>query len=179
MKKILSIILFVSFLYTSVGYYFIFTIRQSLIRNEVKMTIKNNSTEKALTVLSFNPCSKEYHAIEWMSNHEFRYKEKMYDIARKTVEADGTVRYYCVNDEQEEDLFADLGEDIKNYFSDKGINEKNSKPIKIETVKYIYLNSYCITACTESKGILFSNSISNYNSVITKVASPPPKQIIA
>ena len=176
-QKIASVFLLLIFAYNLTGHYFIFEAQQYHIKKEVKRKIKNSVSENELIILSFHPSSKEYNTIEWMGNHEFRYKGQMYDIVRQSIHADGTIKYYCINDKQEKELFANLDEHIKNHINDNETSEKNSKNISKKLTKEYFFQHLKSSFFTTNKSIVFKYLNFSSNKGIEDILTPPPNKI--
>jgi hypothetical protein len=110
-RSIISILLLLLVLLQSAGYQLIFKIQQHEIRQEIKQQIKAGVPEAELVLLKIprkleekiNPVFQRIH------EREFRYCGSMYDIVRQETRGD-TTWYYCVSDEKETLLFANLDE---------------------------------------------------------------------
>jgi hypothetical protein len=100
----------IALLFNVCGAYIVFESVKSNIRSSIKQKIKEGVPASELTILRFS--SQEVEAgtagIEWIEGHEFRYHKAMYDVVR-TEKDGGDLVYYCINDTQEESLFARLG----------------------------------------------------------------------
>ncbi len=91
MRKFISFILLIIFLFISDGYYIFFEYLRYNLHQEIKHDIKNGLEEKQLSliVVPFN-VEKE---IFWIKkNKEFRYRGAMYDVVR--IEIKGRKKHY-------------------------------------------------------------------------------------
>ncbi|MGE0636913.1 MAG: hypothetical protein AB7G44_12395 [Bacteroidia bacterium] len=140
----------------------------------MKLKLIRSVPESELTILSFHPQSDEYKKVEWKEPHEFRYKGRMYDISHQETDAQGVIHFYCINDTQEEELFADLDEHVQDHISNMGKSEKSSKNI----VKKIVDDYFCETAGVHpspaNSEISFPFLFLSVNTISADVLTPPP-----
>lgn len=110
MRKAISILLLL-LLFHPGGYFLIFKIQQYQVRREIKQRIKAGVPEQELVLLKIPRNLEEQPSQLFQRIHsgEFRYQGKMYDIVRQQEHGD-TTWYYCVSDEKETVLFANLDE---------------------------------------------------------------------
>jgi hypothetical protein len=111
MRRAISISLLLSMLLQAAGYFFVFKILQHEIRQEIEQQIKAGVPETELVLLKIFE-AKPHLAFQRVEEHEFRYDGKMYDIVRQEAHGD-TTWYYCLADEKETQLFANLDEVVK------------------------------------------------------------------
>lgn len=107
MKKIFYIVLILTLLLEVGGCIFIFKIKQYSIRKEIKTKIKEGVPQQELVIFRFS--EEQLAKLEWKHSREFRFRDMMYDIVRRSVENDIHI-LYCVSDEQENRLFVRLDE---------------------------------------------------------------------
>ncbi len=111
MRSAVAVTLLLSMLFQAAGYFFVFKILQHEIRWEIKQQIKARVPEAELVL--FKICEGKPHpAFQRVEEHEFRYGGKMYDIVRQEAHGD-TTWYYCLADEKETLLFANLDKLVK------------------------------------------------------------------
>ena len=171
----LSALLLSIFLFNIIGYYFLFKIQQYEVRKEIKSKIKNNVPENDLILLSFHPSSKEYSEIEWIKNHEFRYKGQLFDIVRLARDNDGTIRYKCINDKQEEILFENLDEWVQKHMESESNSDPSSKNI-LKLFSIVYFSSTQVYFLEQNTTLsLKSDYIFHYSSPALEIISPPPQ----
>ena len=169
MKKAISIALLFLFVYQTLGYFVIFKILQANIRHEIKEKIESSLSEDQLEIITIK--TDEENQIEWVrEGKEFIYKNKMYDVVRKK-EKDNTIKYFCLNDKKEEELFANLDDIVRK-------NPQNDKNIKNILSKVV--NNYFFEDVNMEKGIFIAEIVSPrktsfYNNLERKVQNPPPK----
>ncbi|MBN8696880.1 MAG: hypothetical protein J0L87_10130 [Bacteroidetes bacterium] len=124
MKSAISFFLLTIFLFNIAGYVIVFKISQNLIRKEIKREIKMKLNESELQKIVFN--KNELSTINWLKiDKEFIYDSELFDIV-KTTETATTITYYCINDKQEKQLFADLDEHINQHIATNKTNKKNT-----------------------------------------------------
>ena len=128
-KKIFSIILLVIFLFTTMGYYILFEVNQSIIRYDMRAMIKSGSHEERIILIKvdsrgFNPNFKK------LDNNEFYYFGKLFDIVREKVRGNTTL-YYCINDNHEERLVSGI-KNIQSFTSASGVPEKTKHMLPLQ-----------------------------------------------
>jgi hypothetical protein len=98
-------------LFQTAGHLFFFKIRQYEIRREIKQRIKAGipETELALHKIPNTLEIKTNSAFQRIDEREFRYDGVIYDVVRQEIHGD-TTWYYCLRDEDETRLFANIDE---------------------------------------------------------------------
>lgn len=85
-----------------------FIIVKKAIRKEIKNQIKKGISEDKLCI--FKMCNADYTKLKWYEkDKEFSILKKMYDIVR-SIKRNDSITLYCINDKQEEILFAGLNQ---------------------------------------------------------------------
>lgn len=171
MKSTISLFLLIIFLFNTMGYVVVFKISQNQIRKEVKREIKMKLKESELQTIVFN--KSELSTINWVkSDKEFIHHDELFDIVRISETA-RTITYYCINDKQEKQLFANLDEHVNKHIS-------NTKSSKKNTLKLVD-NNYKILPSSLIEPINFYRIINHqtaYNTILvsTNIPSltPPP-----
>lgn len=109
MMRLLSSILLSLVLLQSAGPIVLLQLQQKQIRREMKRAIRAGMPEEQLLRFEFAADGGLVGGgrVEWIEPHEFRYRGVMYDIAR-TVEEDGRTVRYCVRDDAETAVYAQL-----------------------------------------------------------------------
>jgi hypothetical protein len=115
MSRIAALLLLGVMLHHIAGFYVIFQAMRYQVRKEIKRQIKQGIPPEALTVLGFSKKVKPEN-FYWVESHEFRYKGSMYDVVKQAENQD-SIFYYCINDVQEETLFAGLGQQVKKHLT--------------------------------------------------------------
>jgi hypothetical protein len=127
MKSTVSYFLLAIFLFNTVGYFLVFKISQNQIRKEVKREIKMKLNESELHKIVFN--KSELNTINWIkTDKEFIHHNELFDIVRAT-ETETTITYYCINDKQEKQLFANLDEHVNKHISNTKSSKKNTSKL--------------------------------------------------
>ncbi len=106
MRSVVASALLLFMLLQAAGYLFVFEIQKLAIRREIKQQIKAGVPEDELVLLKF-VAEKSDPAFQRVHEREFRYAGKMYDVVRQESRGD-TTWYYCIADEKETQLFANL-----------------------------------------------------------------------
>lgn len=116
MRVLLSISLLLLLLFQTASHLFVFKIQQYQIRKEIKRQIKAGVPEEELILLKI-PHSLEIspnNKFKRIEEHEFRYLGEMYDVVKQEQHGD-TTWYYCLWDEKESELFAQLDEQVAQH----------------------------------------------------------------
>lgn len=166
MRKLTSLILLVVFLFMSDGYDIYFRYMQYTINTEIGKVIEGGVKDKDLTVIVV-PLNNE-REIKWIKKgKEFKYKGKMYDVAK--VEIKGINKYYyCINDTKELQLLSDFA---KHNNRKNDIFLKQKKPIQH---KY-FQKEFSLNAGFYNLLNNFPKDKDHYKSKFIDVDSPPPK----
>jgi len=173
MKKAVSYFLLILFLYNVAGTFISFKAQQHSIRREIKSKIKKSVPENELILLSFHPSSKEYSQLDWIEGHEFRYQGQMFDMVRQTTGKDGLIHFYCINDTQEEILFAHLDEYVKNHVSNTS-NRHNTKKVQ-KGVKDLFFHSSAFDFIRTNSIISFASPSFGIANRSADIFIPPPE----
>lgn len=118
LRKLIAMALLLLLLLQLAGYFLIFTVQRFEIHHVIKQQLKAGIPEAELVLLKIprsleekpNPLFQRLH------DREFRYSGVMYDIVRREAHED-TTWYYCLSDEKETQLFANLDEFVKREVS--------------------------------------------------------------
>lgn len=137
MKKLAVLFLLFIFLFNTVGYYIAFKTVQYSVKREIKAEIKHGLDITQLTTIIIN--KKALSAVEWLENgKEMRYNGELFDVV-SSIENSNSITYYCINDKQEEVLFANLDEHINRYIAaDKPIKNNAAKKLIEQVVKLYF-----------------------------------------
>ena len=169
-------ILLLLLLFQSTGYFVIFKIQRMRIRGEIKSQMKQGISEEQLVILKI-PNSKQNELIQpwWMMDeNEFRYYGKMYDVVRKWERGD-TTWYYCLEDEKESLLFADLDERIRDQLNNSPINRSNQKNKQLFSSQYIGASQDELSIYFRQKAIEDLPYFFRIKTWIVNPATPPPQ----
>ncbi|MES2139215.1 MAG: hypothetical protein V4511_05875 [Bacteroidota bacterium] len=175
MKKAVSIFLFGIFLFNMAGYFIAFKSFQYQIKKEIKAEIKKNLSPNELTAIVID--NKQINKIDWLEEgKEMYHKGKLYDVVRHTKNAT-SITYYCINDNQEELLFANLEEHITTHIAaNKPLKNNASKKLSNNVIKLYFLNEQSIKFNTIllNHPLFYSINLS-YKSSIIETDTPPPE----
>jgi hypothetical protein len=134
-RRLLSILFIIVFLFNIVGYYPLFLLKKNIIRNEINTLISDNITAESLTVLSFS--SSELKSLKWLKEDEFSYKGDLYDLVKNKVGKNGKIYLYCFNDTKEKKLTAHFEKHLNRQIENDIRNQKNEQNLnKILTKDY-------------------------------------------
>ncbi len=118
MRSVAARALIFSMLLQATGYLFVFEIQKLEIRREIKQRIKAGVLETELVLVKIS-AGQVPPALQRIRADEFRIAGNMYDIVWQESHGD-TVWYYCLADEKETQLFANLEELVKREMSQNG-----------------------------------------------------------
>jgi hypothetical protein len=175
MRVISGILFFVLILFNLAGIPIAFKFHQLRIRREIKNQIKSGIPEEQLHHLSFS--SERSGDIQWTQrNREFIYRGDRYDIVFSRKEG-SIIHYYCINDREEESLFANLNELVGNKLKNDCQSNKNLtvKLIRALTTLYILNDSLTSITAYHRKLSHFTGFTFSLSSPFYEYNSPPPK----
>lgn len=160
------------------GAYVIFETARINIRREVKRKIKAGVPEDQLHTLRFLTSEIENGTagINWKESREFEFKGCMYDIVHTKYSGDYTI-YECVNDVQEEVLFAQLDKMTKEASS----KDQNTRQ-KTRTLLQLLIHEALVDIGagdlqnTFAKGFP-SKLIKGTTTVYPEIPTPPPIRV--
>jgi hypothetical protein len=168
MRKPLSLLLTLIFLFNIGGYYLWFTVQQKKINEAVELQIRNGLKKEDLTLVIV-PQNDE-NRVTWIKPaKEFRLNGEMYDVVFSKTEGQSNY-YYCIIDSKEKQLIANFhrahgskkenDKKNKNSLSDRYIPRQNSLTNNNFPVR---INYQILTIAIASN--------------ILKIPSPPPKTV--
>jgi len=176
MKKLLSTVLLLIFLFQMAGYYFVFKIQQREIKKEFKRLLFAGIAEDKLVVIEFDKNRKpgKGEEIKFIENHEILYHNTFYDIVRKEIHGSVT-KYFCIADHDETILFAQLNKVLKNEMNKKSDRKKQNTSLKQMSNLFAFsvirpdFNAFSLDF---SSGINYQFSLKLWN---PSKLTPPPK----
>lgn len=172
-RTITGIFLLVVFTSNITGLLVVFKLQQLQIRREIKRQIKRGVPENELHLISVKQGQEEQ--LDWQNEKEFIYKGTFYDVVRKETGVGGATLYYCINDTQEEELFANLDAIIKQYSEKQQSKGKMAKKL-MKLAPVVLSRDMPGTELTVVTVDPLQGSYSNqYNSPILAIPAPPPK----
>jgi predicted transcriptional regulator len=167
LKKALAASLLAILFTSQVGYYFIYTVHQYIIKEEVERELLTHIPESSLEVFVAEELGDK---ILWEEeNKEFSMDGVLYDVAR-IKKSDGKTFLYCLNDKQEKQLLDGLAKAVNANHGNK--QEKNS-------IKSLLTDLVCMNDEDQSTFLSVPSTYSRFN--VTLVSSfeeiniPPPK----
>lgn len=176
MRSVVATVLLLSMLFQAAGYLFVFKIQQYQIRQEIKQQIKAGVPEAELVLLKIPKTLEEkpHPTFQRIDKREFRYDGKMYDIVRQEGHGD-TTWYYCLSDEKETQLFANLDELVEQDMTENPQHRK-----QIDALLYLLGALYCshktedifIFSNEQSVATLFFFSLKTWDFL---PSTPPPE----
>ncbi len=173
-KQITALFLLSIFLFNTMGYFVAFKVAQYQIKSDIISEINMGipTSAESIITISKNDLAK----IEWQENEkEMIYEGKRYDIV-KTKEDKNSITYYCINDKQEETLFANLDDHINTHvITNKPIKNNSPKNLVNDVVKIFFTNQQQFNFKTSVNTISFFQIKEDYISASIKTNSPPPR----
>jgi hypothetical protein len=168
-RKYLSAIVLMFFLFNIVGYYLWFHYVKYSIQNEVRQEIREGMADKDLTLITV-PLNDES-GICWIkAGKEFTFRGEMFDVVKIKISNDKKY-LYCINDSKEKKLISDFS---KNHESD----QKAKKLLSSFSYIYILQQGAFLNILVSSDHNFYIKSY-NTASVVSEVNSPPPKQYLS
>lgn len=150
-----------------VGYYFVYTFHQHIIKEEIEKELLTHLPDSSLELVIAEDWNNK---LEWKEKgKEFSLNGEMYDVARIEIK-DGKTHLYCINDKKEKELLDNLV---------KTVNKNHDNKKEGNTIKPVLTDMLIVTPIEPVK--TFSDS-SPYGSLrVSPVSSfkeikiPPPK----
>ncbi len=166
MRKYISLILLITILFISNGYYLFFKYFQHSINKEIKQEIRKGINEEELSI--FVIPINEVENIKWTKkDKEFIYKGLMYDVVKSKI-VNNKKYYYCINDSKEEELIS--------YYT-RHRRRKNKLLIILKKVlnnKYLP-EEHIVNTVIHKTDFNFYDYKKLYKSVYLETLSPPPQ----
>ena len=167
MKKILAAA-FLSIIFTSqVGYYFIYTVHQFILKEEIEKELLAYIPDSLLEVFVAEEFGDK---IVWEEeNKEFSIEGVLYDVAH-IKKNEGKTFLYCINDKQEKQLLDGLA---------KAVNANHGNKQEKNNIKSLLVDLVCMND-DEGPGIfsvsfIYSNFHADLVSSFEEINIPPPK----
>jgi len=167
LKKALASLLLAILFISQVGYYFIYTIHQHLIKEKMERELLTRIPGSLLEVIIAEQVADK---IVWEEkNKEFSIEGILYDVAR-IEKKDGKTFLYCINDKKEKQLLDDLAKAVK-----KDQDNKQGR----NNIKSLLIDMVCMNDKEETKTFSVPSSYTYFNvtlvSSFEEINSPPPK----
>jgi len=167
LKKVLASSLLAILVTSQVGYYFIYTIHQYIIKEGIEKELLANIPDSSLEVINAEQFADK---IEWNEKgKEFSLDGVLYDVVR-SKSSEGKTFLYCINDKQEKQLLDNLA---------KAVNANHGNKQEKNNIKSLLLDLVCMN--DEQEPGFFSNPSTYSCFNVTLVSSfeetniPPPK----
>jgi len=137
MKRLFAVLFVSLYLYNIAGYLVVFSVLQHRVRSEVKQMLKARIPDSDFVKFSFHTRALEQHSysLRWIDDHEFTLDGKLYDVVRSSTVGDSTI-LLCINDIQEEQLFANLDNHVQRQMGHSG------QPNKLDSFKDVFKDSF-------------------------------------
>jgi hypothetical protein len=174
-KKVAVLATLCILLFNTMGYFIVFKSMQLAVKHDIKRRIKENVPAAELTVIRISDSDKAMQGrIHWIEGKEFRLDGRMYDVVRSERRGDTTI-YYCINDVQEETLFANLDKQVK----EQNQNNPQSSQKRTNLLK-ILIHEALVTSKELKNFLIFLGEINTYqkpmlSEINTSPPAPPPK----
>ena len=167
MKKALASSLLLILFTSQVGYYFIYTIHQHILKEEMERELLAHIPDSSLEVIIAEHVADK---IVWEEkNKEFSLDGILYDVAR-IEKKEGKTFLYCINDKKEKQLLDNLVKAVnKNHDNKQGRNN----------IKSLVLDLVCMSDDEQIRSFFVPSAYSFFNvslvSSFEEIHSPPPK----
>jgi uncharacterized membrane protein YwzB len=169
LKAATAILLSISILYFTTGYFLVFWSLQSAIKYRVRELIRTNQIEQSrLTMIKIT--AENANNLFWTEENEFCLNGKMYDVVKKVVQ-NADIYYFCSYDVEETYLISYFGQYVKDLINSnsivKNLIEKLSGDISVSNI-FIY-------PIVHIELFLKEINPSQYSSLMFDILPPPPK----
>jgi len=174
MKRVFAVFIIVVFLFNMMGYYFVFSYNQHLVRNEMKNLIEAGYFEGLSVVLKIlNPSSDcDFRRVD---KGEFEYKGMLYDIVSEKKEGNFTI-FRCINDKNEEKLLAGFyGSFELSSGQNNPVKAKHALALLYHVIKLALVEKRWNLSPVVPKKISFLNPFLPLFSIFYPPDFPPPK----
>lgn len=142
-----------------------------------KKAAKTSLTEERKSELDIIKISKDkaYSSpeVQWVEEHEFRYRGEMYDVLKTEVH-DGTIWFYCHRDTHETRILNELYDYINNFIDQKREPKSDNSFASVLEKLFIPVTGD-ITSLLFNKPTPFITENFSPSSVFLDVDSPPPR----
>lgn len=158
----------------SFGYLAVFDLQRYQIRKDIKHRIKNGVPEGELILFKMPTDPEKRQDFRFVEAHEFRYKGGMYDVVRQENHGE-QIWYYCVSDEMEAQLFANLETLVADEIEGNTERKKRNKRLQnLLTVWYLqHSNQDGLALSVDGKAP--GNHVFGLKTWMLVPATPPPK----
>ncbi len=108
--RIIRFALLSLFIWLIAGQVIVFQFEHSQIKHKVKQMLKGTIPENQLVIFNFS--QNELSKLDWIKSNEFKFQNHYFDVIKKEILSDGTVRFKCISDIQETKLFQKLNQTV-------------------------------------------------------------------
>jgi hypothetical protein len=108
--RIIRFALLSLFLWLIAGQVIVFQFEHSQIKHKVKQMLKGTIPESQLVTFNFG--QHELNKLDWIKSNEFKFQNQYFDVVKKEILSDGSVRFKCISDKQETKLFQKLNQTV-------------------------------------------------------------------
>lgn len=172
-RKSLAMLLLVVMFLNLFGAPVLFVFMQKKIKKEMKNLVLSQVDTSRLHIFTFpaDKISCEKAGVVFIHDKEFRFNGMMFDVVRSEKQGD-SIKYYCVNDKQEEELIAAFAR-----------HNKSNKPFNFAAFKLLSNIFISTGSIIEVKCITESDINYNHTSVpailtgIKNLPEHPPRYI--
>jgi hypothetical protein len=176
LKKLLSYIILVLFVYNLAGYYVVFKGWQTGIRYQIKKQLRSDFQKGSYDVLKFSKSDIALKKVilDWEKDDEFCYGNSMYDV-KSIKETPDSIFYTCINDRREKQLIDRLQAHILQHH--ENIPSRLANPYKIidDQVKDYFIEHSINLNVKESIALSRSDTDEAVLSIYIEILSPPPE----
>ena len=150
---------------SQVGYYFVYTIQQHIIKEEIERELLTQIPDSSLDVVVEEDHSGK---LEWEEEgKEFSLNGDMYDVARIEIK-DGKTYLYCINDKKEKEILNNL---VKAVNHDSKKERNNVKPVLTDMIIIATVEPEKTFSDSSPYGSLSVSPVSSFK----EITIPPPK----
>src|SRR5690606_5063648 len=175
MRKLSGILFLLIMLFNLAGISIIFTFQKARIRREMKSHIKKGVPRDNLHVITFS--HSRARNIHWTrKNKEFILQGEMYDVVSSTRDSN-YVHYYCLNDQEEKELFLQLDYLVQKKMKEDRRSGKNAGKILRAMSNLVYLPTEDLASFETSALSVryFDRFNASISSPYLEYITPPPR----
>ena len=174
MKRVISVILLLVFLFSNIGFYFLVLALESGNREEVRASLDQGDISETIRI----PKSEAGDIIFSDDTAEFLFNGEMYDLIDSTDDDNDEIILKCIPDKKETKLRAALTWQIKSNYNPSSTSEKKQNDFSKNRVKDLFCSEKNILSFSSGK-IEFSSGMGDPASYIPSISPPPPNVWIA
>lgn len=175
MKRALTILLLITFVYNFLGTGFVYNVWLYSIKENVKEQIERGiDGERTIVKVPKSWSENPPENFKWHEDQEFEYRGQMYDIIRQETRGN-EIWYYCYWDEAETKLLNNLSKYVSNYLHQHP--QKNQKTSFLSTYLdkvFLLFHLGGLLTPSEVEGPFSIQDLSTSN-LILDVDDPPPQ----